>query len=248
MDRGIWATWYDYPQERTEDYLSWLHDTYLPEMLQRPGFLWAAHVRIVNTPGRAEHQRKRYIYTDDPKVGRGNTFLLLFGGESAHTFLNPAPWEIADEASGEARAMLEAREGTRLAIFTEVDRVNGPALAERGAGLTPGPIIQLGMFNPHSVEAEAELCNWYVRHRLPLMTTIKECIRTRRLISVVGWAKQSILYEFVDVEDPEGHFSDPHPQSRHVITTITHAPHSPTLGYRIWPPVEGNGRSSATAP
>ena len=237
MDRGIWATWYDVVPERKAEYLQWLHGAYLPAMLKRPGYLWAAHVENNNSAERAEFNRKRYLYTDDPSVGTGNEFLLLFGGESAHTFLYPDQKQLAEEASARDRDMLRCRLRSRYGVFTEVDRVDGPAIAARGPGMTAGPIIQMGTYNSHSVEAEAELCSWYVRHRLPLVKSMPQCVGARRLVSVVGWEKQSILYEFASIEEPDGHFSDPHPESIHVITTITHAPHSPTVGYRIWPPV-----------
>ena len=42
-DRGLWATWYDLPVEGRDAYLNWLHATYLPALLKRPGYLWAAH-------------------------------------------------------------------------------------------------------------------------------------------------------------------------------------------------------------
>src|ERR1700688_2459924 len=42
-DRGLWVTWYDLPDKDRDAYLSWLHGTYLPEVLRRPGYLWAAH-------------------------------------------------------------------------------------------------------------------------------------------------------------------------------------------------------------
>ena len=44
MDRAIWATWYDLPAEGANEYIAWLHEVHLPEMLERSGFLWAAHV------------------------------------------------------------------------------------------------------------------------------------------------------------------------------------------------------------
>ena len=47
MDRGLFATWYDLPSDTEAEYLDWLHGTYLPAMLRRPGYLWAAHVRNV---------------------------------------------------------------------------------------------------------------------------------------------------------------------------------------------------------
>jgi len=42
-DRGLWVTWYDLPDNGRDVYLSWLHETYLPSLLKRPGYLWAAH-------------------------------------------------------------------------------------------------------------------------------------------------------------------------------------------------------------
>jgi hypothetical protein len=239
MDRGIWATWYDVVPERKAEYLDWLHRHYLPKMLKRPGYLWAAHIENNNSPERAAFTRKRYLYTDDPSVGTGNDFLLLFGGESAHTFLNPDRKQIAAEATPTDREMLGLQLRSRYGVFTEIERFDGPMAAARGPGMTVGPIVQMGTYNSHSVGDEAELCNWYLRHRLPLVQSMPECVGVRRLVSVVGWAKQSILYEFADVDDPDGHFPDPHPESVHVITTITHAPNSPTVGRRIWPPIGG---------
>ena len=47
MDRGIWATWYDLPEEGKEEYIAWLHDVHLPKALLRPGYLWAAHIENI---------------------------------------------------------------------------------------------------------------------------------------------------------------------------------------------------------
>ena len=44
MDQGIRAVWYDLPEDKKDDYIEWLHGTYLPEVLQRPGILWAANI------------------------------------------------------------------------------------------------------------------------------------------------------------------------------------------------------------
>ncbi len=35
MDSGLWITWYDLPDQGRDDYLSWLHQTYIPAMLKR---------------------------------------------------------------------------------------------------------------------------------------------------------------------------------------------------------------------
>ena len=31
MDRGVWATWYNLPDQGRGDYLAWLHGSYLPD-------------------------------------------------------------------------------------------------------------------------------------------------------------------------------------------------------------------------
>src|SRR5258708_5795015 len=46
-DMGLWVSWYDLPEEGRADYLGWLHGTYIPQLLKRPGFLWAAHYELV---------------------------------------------------------------------------------------------------------------------------------------------------------------------------------------------------------
>ena len=135
--------------------------------------------------------------------------------------------------------MLRQRLRSRTAILAEIDRVEGPEIAARD-GMTVGPVVQMGTFMPHSVEAEAELCSWYVWHRLPLIREMPGCIGARRLVSVVGRYKQSILYDFTRVNDLDGHFSDPHPDSRRMLAQISHAPNSPTLGTRVWPPVSAS--------
>src|SRR5882762_11413135 len=33
-DRGLWASWYDLPDNGRDAYLSWLHETYLPAQLK----------------------------------------------------------------------------------------------------------------------------------------------------------------------------------------------------------------------
>lgn len=42
-DRGLWITWYDLPADGRDAHFSWLHGMYLPGLLKRPGYLWAAH-------------------------------------------------------------------------------------------------------------------------------------------------------------------------------------------------------------
>ena len=46
MDRGIFALWYDLPEDGEEEYLSWFHEVHLPELLsKREDYCWAAHYK-----------------------------------------------------------------------------------------------------------------------------------------------------------------------------------------------------------
>ena len=94
MYRGIWATWYDLPEEGKEEYISWLNDVHLPEALKRPGYLWAAHVANIWGEEREKHKRKVLTHVDDTSVPSGNGYLLLFGA-AAEPSLDPAFHESA---------------------------------------------------------------------------------------------------------------------------------------------------------
>src|ERR1700716_437241 len=67
-DRGLWITWYDLPDGGRDAYFSWLHGTYLPGLLKRPGYLWAAHYASQDLEAGAENS-KRYKHVEDPRVG-----------------------------------------------------------------------------------------------------------------------------------------------------------------------------------
>jgi hypothetical protein len=87
-DRSIWITWYDLPMEGRDAYFSWLHGTYLPDLLKRPGYLWAAHYASQDLEGGAENAT-RYKHVDDPKVGKGYHFMLLIAATDASVFGDP---------------------------------------------------------------------------------------------------------------------------------------------------------------
>ena len=237
MDRGIWATWYDLPEAGRDEYLAWLHGSYLPSMLQRPGYLWAAHVQNNVTPERRDTIYKRVPHTGDPAVPAGNAYLLLFGAANPHVFVDPSPAEMLAGLPAAGRAMLARRSGERSCVFVEVARVDGPEARTRAPGITPGPCIQLGSFNSNALENETEMETWYSRSRLPLMAPMAGCVGARKLVSIYGWAKHAILYEFTSLEMADKHFVDTTQWTQAVIKNLVHAPHSPSLGERIWPPM-----------
>ena len=52
VDRGFWISWYDLPKESCNQHIAWLHGTYIPSILRKPGILWGAHFKTaVTAPG-----------------------------------------------------------------------------------------------------------------------------------------------------------------------------------------------------
>ena len=81
VDRGFWISWHDLPKETEGEHIAWLHGTYIPKILSRPGVLWAAHFKTVLTaPG------THMLRTKDPAVPNGSDYVLIFGGESTTAF------------------------------------------------------------------------------------------------------------------------------------------------------------------
>jgi hypothetical protein len=236
MDRGIWATWYDLREADRPEYLEWLHGLYLPAMLSRPGYLWAAHVENVTSAEREERNSRRLTRTNDSSVPAGFGYVLLFGAAGPHTFADPSEAEIEAGLDPQARAMLGRRQGARSNIFVEAGRVEGPDGPKRRPGITPGPVIQFGSFNSNTPANETEISTWYARSRLPLVQPLAGSVGARKLVAVSGWARHAILYEFSSLEAAEKNLVDPSDWTRRVVDNLVHAPHSPSLGVRIWPP------------
>ena len=246
-DRGLWITWYDLPESGRDAYLAWLHQTYIPGLLQRPGFLWAAHYASApKTATRSLRREGTLSNTSDSAVPAGDRYILLFGAEHANVFGDPTPGALHAAMSGEARKMLAMRIGERMNVMAEAARVDSPALRDYKGGMALAPCIQLGSFNI-AWQDEEEMLAWYAQSRMPLMGKLPAgCIRTRKLASVSGWAKHAILYEFVSVEARNKYYltlEDGHPEAKawsdRLVPKLIHAPGSSNLASRIWPPVAG---------
>ena len=244
MDNGIWATWYDLADDTRERFIGWLHGEYFPALRQRAGFAWVAHYR---NDGGGEKMRAlgtNILARPQEDIGNGSQYVVLVGAPSAHTFLSPLALEIEKDA--QFRDMLALRQGVRSAIFSEEARVNGPAIAQRPQGGTPGPAIQMGSFQVRSVKDEFDLGCWYAQYRLPHMAKMPGCIAARKLNCVAGWAKHAILYEFVSLEARLRDFEEPHEAlamdakewTGRVVRYTIHTPGSPVIGPRLWPSVE----------
>ncbi len=244
MDRGFWITWYDLPDDGREGYLSWLHETYIPGLLKRHGFLWAAHYAAVNKESRPATRRESALnHTDDDSVPTGSRYILLIGAEQANIFADPVPSMLNAGLPAESRKMLAMRIGERVNVMVEAARVEGPQAAQYQAGMALAPCIQIGSFNcPY--QHEEEMLAWYAQWRMPKMRTTSGCIRTRKLASVAGWAKHAVLYEFTSLEARNQHFiahedQDPGMKawSDRIVQKLVHAPGSSTLACRLWPVV-----------
>jgi hypothetical protein len=241
LDRGIWITWYDLPAEGRDAYFSWLHGTYLPGLLKRPGYLWAAHYASQDLEGGAGNA-KRYKHVDDPKVGKGYHYMLLVAASDAGVFGDPVPSLINAAQPDEGKKMLAMRTGERANIFTEACRREGSAYHAYKEGMTGAPCIQVGSFDCE-LEFEEEMHAGYVLERMPKMCATPSCVRVRKLNSVAGWAKHGIIYEFAskagfDRDYAPAVANSPLGLNGHsVVPNLIHAPNGPNSALRIWPPL-----------
>lgn len=244
MDSGIWASWYDLPVDGKADYLSWLHETHLPMLMSMPGVAWAAHYQITGGGTAMDKIQDTVARPNDDSVGTGTQYLLLMGAPSPQVFFTRDMTHRIRGADHQARDMLDVRMGARTCIFTEQARVDGPESDHRPLGTTPGPAIQMGSFRTKTLDDEFDIGAWYVQYRLPAMARMKGSIGTRKLVSVAGWAKHSILYEFTSLQAREDHFLgheslglDETEWTGRVIRYTIHAPGSPSVARRIWPEI-----------
>src|SRR5215510_5078697 len=120
-DRGLWVTWYDLPPEGRDAHLAWLHGTYIPKMLKKPGFLHAAHYANGKVP-----PNPILRHTTDKSVPTGNDFILIFGAETPHaftrgwqSFVKGATPRMEEGLTAEDHKMIAQRTGVRVAFLAE---------------------------------------------------------------------------------------------------------------------------------
>jgi len=249
MDSGIWATWYDLPEDGQDEFFDWLHGTHLPALQARPGYCWAASYRVIGespAPKEAIYDPAR----DGPglergdELGMGTRFIQLVGAAMPAVFFDPPIHEIPETQSAEAKKMLGLREGVRAAIYLEEARVNGPEIHTRPFATAPAPAIQFGAFRAKNMGTDFDIGAWYAQDRLMVMANVPGCVGIRKLVAVAGWAKHSPLYEFVSLEARETFGKNPPkvPEAflkrhRSIQGQTYHAPGSPAIAERMWPSV-----------
>ena len=129
MSSGFWITWCNLPEQGRDEYLSWLHGTYIPKVLARPGVLSAAHYASEATVPMPRAGRLKP--TADPTVPIGDRYSLIAGGSSPHVFVDPPPAEFHATLSDQDRKMLAMRIGERSNIMIIEGQVYGPEGRDR---------------------------------------------------------------------------------------------------------------------
>ena len=244
MDSAIWISWYDLPEAGSDGYCSWLHETYIPELLKRPGFRWAAHyAALPKGTVRTIRRNDTEEFTGDPDLPTGCGYILLVGGEHANVFGNPVPSTLNAELPDASRRMLAMRTGERVNIMVEAARVESRETKPQPSATPLAACIQLGNFN-YPWRHEEELLAWFTQWRMPAIVTQPGCLRVRKLASVAGWAKHGVIYEWTSVEARNRGYlthEDGNPAmkawSDKVVGRTVHAPGSATVASRLWPPV-----------
>lgn len=253
MDKGIYAVWYDLAEEGRGAYLDWLHGSYLPSVLQRPGYVWAAHYQVVGGGPDMATIAGKLNRLEGPEVGTGTDYLLLIGAASAHVFFSPNlvrvdnPLAELQEELGDATVeqMKGRRLNPRAGIFTEQERVNGPEVGTRPPGGTSAPAIQCGSFTTRTHQDEFDLAAWYAQYRFPAVARMPGCVAARKYVSVAGVAKHCVLYEYTSLaarlQNFEVHetlgLNDDKVWTNRIHDYTVHAPGSPSVAQRIWPEV-----------
>jgi len=232
-------SWYDLAPQTRDRYLEWLHHAHIPKLLQVPGVRAAAHYEVDPSEKPLPHLRR----TGDATLPQGNAYILIVSATDAHVFAGLTPFRYKPAAR--ERKMLALRQGERVNVFTEEARALGPDARQRKGRYALAPGIQLGNFNAGAYTDEDELLAWYAQLRLPGFRTLPGGICIRKMASVSGWAKHGVLYEFTSLEARSRHFRAHEAKNKKlaawthdVVAKLVHAPGSPAVAQRIWPPVQ----------
>lgn len=222
---GIWALWYDIAPGQRDEYLDWFHRVHIPDKLARPGYRWATHYRLGHG-------------------GRGTGYLALYGGDSAHTFLAPGPTQLAARQSADTKRHLSMRRPLGSGIFALEVRVDGPEAARRSPGIATAPVVQIGNYNAPDPAVDEAIGSFYAEERFPALARLPGMVATHKLLASVGAYRHAVLYEFAtlearehDYERLEAQARDPATRMGQVVPRLLHAPYSPAVGVRLWPPL-----------
>jgi len=78
---------------------------------------------------------------------------------------------------------------------------------------------------------------------MPALGKLNGCVALRKLVSVTGWAKHGVVYEFTSLDvrniamkEMGSLYPDMTEWTERFIPHLTHAYGSPHIGVRLWPP------------
>ena len=242
MSEVIKAEWFDLDDTDRAATLDWLHQTYLPAVQSASGVGWVGHYGVVQSPA------KRYIKdapekveTTDPSIPTGWQNVVLTAALSSEVFFGQT--NVLDRLAAHHAQELSALKNYRSAVFIEEQVVNSPEQNAAPYGMGPPPAMQIGHYNTNTPEDDIELARWYRSERFSRVSVTPGMIRGRKMLSIAGWAKHGVLWEFTNL--PEGDYSFEHRfvaadrgenwSGRHVLEYVTHCYGSPNAGRLLWP-------------
>ncbi|MBT3914785.1 MAG: hypothetical protein HOF23_00340 [Rhodospirillaceae bacterium] len=234
----IRAEWFDIDDAKRDDFINWYHGTYLPELQAQIGVNWVGNYAIVAPKGKGN---PRKMETDDPAVPPGRDFVVLTAAPTVSVYFQKN--NVIEALEAKFAAELGQRENYREAIFVEEESVPGPECRALPSGTGAPPAMQLGNYNTVTPEDDLELARWYRQERFPRLSVTQGMIQGRKLLSVAGWPKHGVLWEFISMEEEEDSFEPRFAaadraenwQGRHVLEYVVHGPYGPHAGRRIWP-------------
>ncbi len=244
MDLGIKAVWYDLPEDVQTVFFDWLHGIYLPKLLERPGYLWAASYKIARSENFVTFHDRMHR-AQESEVGQGSQFIMAMGAENPHIFFQAEEDSWPEDKDKETEKMFNCRVGTRTNIYAEVARVDGPELDVRPLNTAPGPAVQWGSFRAEAWEQEFDISKWYAQYRLPTVSKMSGVIAARRLACISGWPDHGVIYEFTSLQARLDGFQKHEAlgeipgewTNRVALAQTFHQPGSPSVAERIWPKV-----------
>ena len=242
MTEVLRAEWFDLREEEHNSVCSWMHDAYFPALRSAQGVAWVGHYNIVEQPDKPYIDgapNKKEI--EDPLVPTGWQNVVLTAAASLEVFFGPD--NAVDALEQKHTNKLADRQNYRTAVFIEEQVINSPEQRTLPYGMGPPPAMQLGNYNANLPEDEFELARWYRAERFPRVSVSRGMIRGRKLLSVAGWPKHGVLWEFTELPENEYSFEPRFIEAdrgeewhgRHVLEYVTHAPGSPHAGRRVWP-------------
>ena len=236
------AEWFNINSEVKNKLCSWLHGVFFPDLQSQNGVNWVAHYDIV------PHPETRYIEgapakkeVENISVPSGQENVVLTSANTPSIFFGPN--NAIEALENKHQLYLSMRANYRSAVFIEEEMINGPELHKQPLGTGGSPAMQFGSYNVDSIQDDIELAKWYRGERFPRLPVTRGMIRGRKFLSISGWAKHGVLWEFAEMDEDEYSFEhrfieadrDGNWDGRHVLEYVTHSPGSPHAGRRIWP-------------